>query len=303
MTNSACILCNSKYWDNTLWGGYLFKEKKFNIVRCKKCGFMFIDPLPSQNELDSIYESQEYFDNYFISKNKLASYIQAMEDYSSTDLEILEVIKQYKPSGKILDIGCAAGRFLRNARKYGYKPYGVEPNKPLANYARDQLNLEVLNDNFNKNCFPDEYFDVIYLGDILEHLRNPIEALKIIRKKIYKNSILVINQPLTYNRSLFNTFLHLNMILKRNKHSNYPPTHLWEFTAYSLKKFLTLNHCQIIHWHLFETPPKPLLEEKKGTLKGIMHPIIKKLSAFFSNNRALNRFGMGNRAWIVCRMN
>lgn len=299
--SKKCLNCGILSPRKTLFGGYRYLGRQYDIMRCNHCGLMFLHPMPSEETLYEIYRNQEYFNNYFISKNQPVSYIQAMDDYNDDDFKTLEIISRYKPSGSLLDVGCAAGRFLRNARQYGYNVFGVEPNKVLADHAKENFNLSVVNDFLRNGSFPDHSFDIICLADTLEHLPFLKESLEIARTKLNNDGILVIKQPLTYNASLFNACLALNMLLKHDKYSANPPSHLWEFTASSLKKFLLQNNWEIIHWLVFETKAKALTEEKQKTLKSIAYSKLKNFSSHISNHRLLKNLELGDRAVTICQ--
>ena len=37
------------------------KKEKFNLIRCKKCGLVFINPRPSKDEISAFYPQKEYY--------------------------------------------------------------------------------------------------------------------------------------------------------------------------------------------------------------------------------------------------
>jgi len=50
--------------------------------------------------------------------------------------EKLEIIEQHVRGRKILDIGCGAGFFLKEAKNREWDVTGVEPSSLAANYAK-----------------------------------------------------------------------------------------------------------------------------------------------------------------------
>src|SRR4030042_6661635 len=101
MTDARCILCDTSTCADTPWGGYLFEGKKYSMVKCSGCGFMFLTPLPSQETLNKIYKENAYFDNYFATPTGIKGYIENMFDGDSCDDSIIGLIKKYKKSGKL----------------------------------------------------------------------------------------------------------------------------------------------------------------------------------------------------------
>lgn len=303
ISNKRCPVCGSFKIRKTLFGGYNYSGNKYDIVGCRKCGFMFLSPMPEEDVLNTIYQDSDYFDNYYVSENGHSGYIKAMHECDNDCLSTLEVIKNYKSGGKMLDVGCAAGRFLSHAREFGYNVYGVEPNKALADYANENMKINVLNRHFDQSCFSGVQFDIIYLADVLEHLPLLRPSLEIMRGRLNDDGILVLKQPLTYNFNLFNLFLKINMFFKQDRHSSNHPAHLWEFTASSLKKFLLDNNWQIVYWNVYETMAKTLPKEKSGGIKNGFYRSFKDISSRISNSRFLKERDWGDRVTAICRIN
>jgi len=299
--SKTCIVCDSISWKNTVWGGYNFKGQNYNIVRCSKCGFMFLNPLPGKNILDDIYKDDAYFDTYYATSAGIKTYIDGMEDCKDKIINIISLISKYKESGTLLDIGCAAGMFLTNAKDSGYEVFGVEPNYGMAKYAKDNFGLNVICGTAKDVTYNDGYFDIIRVGDVLEHMPELQEDIKIIKKILSRDGILVIEQPLTYNKSLFNLMLKLKMLYSKNKYSINVPTHLWEFNAVTLRRFLEKNNFKIIYYKIFETKPKPLAIYNNPNIKNIIGSCIKNISCFISNNFLLSKLLIGDRAIVICQ--
>jgi len=295
-----CIICDSLRLSETIWGGYSFKGQKYAIIRCANCGFMFLNPFPDRSILDEIYKGDSYFDNYYAASTGIKNYIEGMMDCNVQHGRVIDLIKNYKKNGSLLDIGCAAGGFLLNAKNSGYDIYGIEPSKRMADYARDKLGLNVICGTLDDIKALGKSFDVIHAGDVLEHLINLKKDMEIIKNLLSHNGILVINQPLSYNRSFYNLFLKINMFFKKNRYSQNPPTHLWEFNSSTIVKFLENAGFAIIYCNIFETKPKPLAVHGKFGIKDIIGYWVKNISSFISSSFLFKRLLLGDRAVIIC---
>ena len=214
-------------------GKILETKNDFKIINCESCGFVHIDPIPSLEELEQIYKHEYY------SKEK-PSYI---ENYKK-DKEWWDRIYKYRfnlfeellndKKGKILDIGSGPGYFLLEGLKRGWIAKGLEPNEDAANYSLN-LGLDIEKKFFNEEVSKNlgEY-DVINLGEVLEHLPNPENFIKNIKNNLNKNGILSIIVP--------NDFNPIQNIL--NKHLNFdpwwisPPHHINYFSFDSLTLLL-----------------------------------------------------------------
>lgn len=97
----------------------------------------------------------------------------------------LILIRKFKKEGRLLDVGCAFGFFLKLAEKYGFQPFGIDISSYAVKKARKIVKGKILQGDIEEDIpFPDNFFDVITLFDILEHLKNPKRVLSQLKKKI-----------------------------------------------------------------------------------------------------------------------
>ena len=122
--NIRCILCNADEVD------FVIEEGGYKAIKCKRCGLIYVNPRPKFAALKA-----KYSDGSLVQENKD---IAAVDERSLKAKLNLVLIKKYKNSGKILDIGCAEGSFLAEANKLGYEPYGIEIIKKFDEYAKNK---------------------------------------------------------------------------------------------------------------------------------------------------------------------
>ncbi|RKY30704.1 MAG: hypothetical protein DRP74_06415, partial [Candidatus Omnitrophota bacterium] len=115
-----CIICENVSEKETIYGGYNYLNVGYRIVKCKNCGFKFLRPLPEEDVLEQIYQSQEYFQDYYVQGAKAMGYLSGSGLNSPHHLRSIGLLKKYKNKGRLLDIGCAGGNFLIQAQKEGY---------------------------------------------------------------------------------------------------------------------------------------------------------------------------------------
>jgi 2-polyprenyl-3-methyl-5-hydroxy-6-metoxy-1,4-benzoquinol methylase len=78
--------------------------------------------------------------------------------------------------GRLLDVGCAAGFFLAEARRF-YEVRGVEVSGWSSAYARDRLSLPVFTGLLRDAQFPANSFDIVTMWDVIEHVPDPVQLL------------------------------------------------------------------------------------------------------------------------------
>ena len=240
-----------------------------DILKCEKCGIMFLDFEKYSRRTDNIYDEA-----YFTGK---VYHDYLLEEPHRIEIfeEKLRLIQEYLPQrGRVLDFGCALGFFLKIMKERSYKVYGVEVSKYAAGYAKNTLKLKVLEGELRNADFPDEFFDIITMWDVLEHLINPQETLIEINRVLNTNGILIIE---TLNIGSLTA-----RILKKNWPLYFPPYHLFYFNLKTLKNILAETGFSVIKI----IPIQTYLKTRQGfkVFKYFKNPILRKvLGAFFND--------------------
>jgi SAM-dependent methyltransferase len=113
----------------------------------------------------------------------------------ATARRVLERIERHRPGGRLLDLGCWVGFFLAEARERGWEVTGVEPSGFAAAYARDELGLPVLSGELFEVDLPLRSFDVITLGDVIEHIPDAGRAVDRISGLLAPGGVLAMALP------------------------------------------------------------------------------------------------------------
>ncbi len=304
----SCLLCGLCSVERSLFGGFRYRGRTYYRMRCAGCGFIFVDPTPDRETFEAMY-GDDYFSEYYGGGHDLG-YEQGLEAGLRASAAILDRLRPYAPTGHLLDVGCAGGHFLIAARERGYKCLGVELNPKMAERARQVFGLEVLDGSFEKvaagrlGCG----FDVIYMGDTLEHLPDPAGALRRVRELLAPQGVFTLNGPLTLNRSLYTACLKLKLALGKGRSEWYvdePPYHLWEFNADTMRCFLVGNGFEILEFTTSEEFARPAellarVLRRPLTFRERTARLLKDGSAWCTN-RLLARFGFGDRVLALAR--
>lgn len=196
--------------------------ERFDLLLDQEKEMLITSPKPSIETLPNYYKSEAYI-SHTDSKKSLADKIyQQVKKYMLLK-KLKWIEKKYPSKGKILDIGAGTGDFLVEAKKRGWKVYGIEPDEEARNRASDKgINLVE-----NSSNFQSEKFDVITMWHVLEHvydLKNQILELEHLLKK---NGLLVIAVPNfnSYDAHHYKQFWAAYDV----------PRHLWHFSQSSFK--------------------------------------------------------------------
>jgi SAM-dependent methyltransferase len=148
--------------------------------------------MPIVRDLDKLYVGP---DDYFVHhdpKNKVKCCTQLLRE--------LEVVLTYK--GRILDVGCGRGEMLSAAKSLGWNAQGVEPSHEFSDLARRRYGVEVRNCSLEAAKYPDNYFDVVTLAAVMEHLYYPKQMLIEVNRILRPGGLLWMDAP--NEASLFN---------------------------------------------------------------------------------------------------
>jgi len=235
---STCPLCKHERSRNfPIY--YEFNRKRFQARQCPACTFVFIDPRPAVDELKLLY-SDEYFlhDGADFGAHSPTDYETAAIKGSVKFPEILGSIKKFKPSGEFFEVGCGMGYFLDYARKEGYAVSGIEYAELGAHTCREKFGLNVRRSSFEE--FPEQpgHYDVIFMGDVLEHLIEPLEMLKKAYTMLRSSGVVAVEAPSMFNSITGRMAVAGFRMLGIQKNMPMPPYHVNEFTPKTLRAII-----------------------------------------------------------------
>ena len=207
-----CPLCktpNSKSSPINFSGSML----KNRIITCKICGLLYLeDYLKNRTEI--------YDENYSIWGNvNKEEEMKVRESKISNFDYLLKNLKQNGKGKKLLDVGTGRGYLLEAAKKRGFECYGVELSKYTSKKAQEKFPGKIFNGKLENSNYPKEFFDIITLTDVIEHITDPHTFFKEIKKILKKNGLILITTPNT--ESLTKKIMNENWFQYKEEHVIY----------------------------------------------------------------------------------
>jgi len=286
-----CPICNSNNFEIFLYSrDYFFTGEHFNIYYCTHCGYRFTHPVPDLNTIGKYYKTEKYVSH---SDTKKGLFFKAYQFIKKINLRNkFNLINLYKKEGKILDYGCGTGDFLSTFKKVNWNVYGIEPDDDTRTYASTKNNINISTPG-NINTFENQYFDVITLWHVLEHIPDLNEKLAAIKRVLNTSGILVIAVP---NSDSFDAKHYGKYWAAYDL-----PRHLHHFTPDTLSLLLEKHGFEIIQKKnmLFDSFYVSLLSEKylKNTF-----PFFKAIFwASISNLKILKKNTYASSVIFVCQ--
>lgn len=155
----------------------------------------------------------------------------------------MDTVTKYKQGGDMLEIGCGPGALLREAKKRGFNPVGVEYSPSMARYASSASGVKVYQGDIEQAHFDNNAFDIVVMHHVIEHLANPLRTLECIRRISRPGSILHISAPNVDSwGSMFQTW-----------HS-YDESHLFYFSPDTIKTLLERLGYKVLFLGSAESP-------------------------------------------------
>ncbi|WP_447972462.1 methyltransferase domain-containing protein [Nitrospira sp. Kam-Ns4a] len=155
-------------------------------LRCRQCGLLARDPLPSPEELRRWYAT-DYWGQFQAE--------QTGPERENIHAHVIEWLGELRPAkGLLVDVGCGGGALLRAGRAAGWKGIGFDPSAEAVAYARVQ-GLEVYELAWPPCPLADDQADAVTMVNVLDHLRDPFGALAEARRVLRKDGVLYIRVP------------------------------------------------------------------------------------------------------------
>lgn len=210
-----------------------YQINKYNpelvIFECQSCRFLF-------QELDKKKAYSFYDQGYYEGKNNY-SYMDERQDEEACRIVWKKRFEKWENWDKTkslkknyLDVGCSFGGLMKAAQEKGYKAYGVEISEYSGDYAKKRFgNDAVLIGNIENIALPEDYYSIVSMIEVIEHLYDPKKAVQNIYNAM-KNGALLVVQTADMDG--------LQSRIYGKKYHYYLPGHLSCFSRENLTKLL-----------------------------------------------------------------
>lgn len=217
-----CPVCNR---DNT---ELKFIKNGFHILICLNCNHVFTDFKPTENEVQEIYSDAYFYnggtgyDDYTLEKDML---IKRGAYYAGK-------MKKFINSGKVLDVGAAAGFILKGFENSGWQGTGIEPNCSMAEYGKNKVGVNIKQGTI-ESVELEGKFDLAIMIQVIAHIYDLHNSIKRIFNFLKSSGYVLIE---TWNKDSLTA-----KVFGKNWHEYSPP---WSLNFFSRK---TLNLLMLQH--------------------------------------------------------
>jgi len=246
--NIPCPSCDSLNGD-IISRGYDFEyftcKNEFEFKFCNSCEIAYLSPRPMIDQLRIIYPKTYNAVNFHKMKNPFIKYGR----YYAQKAKIKSLKKYIKPGFKVLDIGCGSGSLLMIMKKFygeNITLYGNDIDESPLKFLQNN-GIKTIEGRFEDIDISDNYFDIIILNQVIEHLDSVKDIVNKAQKLLSKDGILFIETPCMKG---------LDYLLFKEKYWGgwHFPRHWTIFNDNSLSNLIELNNFKTIEKKFLASP-------------------------------------------------
>lgn len=215
-TQPACPLCHEPV--RIAWGEArdpLHADRPpYTLWRCRLCHLIYLDPATVPTD---VYPPDYAPHTTVPPRRGLYGYLrERLKRWTLTDhkgyplacrpiswrqgltrllLPLTAQIPPWMPQGRLLDVGCGGGTYLRAMAQLGWQVYGIEPDARAAQQARQAARAHIWTETAEEADLPAHSFHVVTLWHSLEHMARPLEALHALRRSLRQEGLLMLEVP------------------------------------------------------------------------------------------------------------
>lgn len=202
------------------------------IVRCNICGLVYANPRWDSsliNENYSVIQDPTYVEER---QGRVLTFERNLAPFE-------KLIAPNSTTRRLLDVGCHIGVMVELAQARGWEAWGVEPSVWAAEQARAR-GLRVLTGTLDNTTLPENYFDVVTMWDVIEHLTDPAAEIRNVHRVLAPGGIFAIHT------------IDIESLFARVMGNRWPwlmEMHLYYFSPRTLSKLLAQNGFQVIRFN------------------------------------------------------
>lgn len=250
-TLEQCLACGSRQIEPAAMR-YEWQGASFPAAECRECGMLFLRVQPAGETLARMYSAEYFAQDFRCGRSDAPSTDEAA--FRAENDGLLDRFERWRGQGRLLEVGCASGLLLKRAREQGWQVAGVELSPDAVAHAR-ALGLTVHQGTLADAALPAGAFDIVYMGDVLEHVPDCRATLAAVARVLVTGGHAIVRGPITTHSLARRLGLALYGAMGRQIVLREPPYHVWEFRPSSLKRLAARVGLEVVALEQSKIPP------------------------------------------------
>ncbi len=211
----------------------VYQFEDFDVLKCDACANAWRSNMYDEGKIEQIYCEDDYQDNPYFACDPNSEQAARSDRFANYRRALARVTHYIEP-GRLLDIGCGIGAFLRVAGEHGWTLEGVEISPELAEQARANVpTATVTTGRFETLELASGGYDLITMWDVIEHVIDPVAVVCAMRGLLRPGGLMVFCTP--DEGSLLAGLGHWLYRLSRGRYfypayALHPPAHTYFFS-------------------------------------------------------------------------
>lgn len=248
-----------------------------SIVKCADCGFYYTYPMPfwGSEDIKKLYD-EKYLPDY-------SEWWKNIREKINPDRRLDNIQRLYgKEAQNFLEVGCGEGFVMDAAKKRGWKVHGQDISYDFADIVKKKLDVDIFVGELTDAGYPENYFDVIYLDSVIEHVPGPSKLVKEMYRITRPGGLVYIICP--NEDSMAGIISQKISNIRGRKISKklspfFTPYHIVGFTGRSLKKIAEKNRFVIKYvligndYRSFDSKKYIISDKKTGIVDKVLNAL------------------------------
>lgn len=192
-----CPVCLSSATAPSLTGTDFFfrtTSQTFTLDLCRTCRSLFLDPMPTAEELTQFYPTQYWWSSS--TPGLLKRLERVYRKFVLRDhISFITTAARSQNGLKLLDVGCGGGSLIGLLKDRGFRVKGVDFSADAAKVANLENGVEVIVGSLEDARFPAGSFDIVTLFHVMEHVTRPREVLEEVSRILRPKGTVILQVP------------------------------------------------------------------------------------------------------------
>ena len=223
----------------------IFQKDKFLFLFCSDCKSYSMHPKLTERQIETLYSTD------YIDKNPAIQEIETPQ--KSKFVNLYDYLNSLEEASRLtfLDYGCGSNpETLRFTKNKDLVSFGMELVESVRDIAA--VNSGAVIFSREEVLEKRDFFDFIFLGDVLEHLIEPVTELRALRKTLKSDGVFIAQGPLQGSATLMQSIVKAFSALTPNRISDFPPYHVSLASVKSMKAMFSSAGLEIEFLQVYE---------------------------------------------------